>query len=241
MGSFTSATATLIMKALFPGDASIPTNGSLVPITASSTQNTAYKIYNSNGSAGQIGIFCSSSANVYHACHLIKGSNDASSNPTPNGMTDSNFTTNTALGGISGSAGNAGNLSWPQDLASNYKDYKGRSMVASSPTPSGNHTWIGWALSETGNKGQAISTGQIGFPTLATTAGPTDIWGFCITAQGTSAGADVAAPVSGSNLVSANSSGAPIIVAYGDLSSARRLTAGDTPVFATGAITITLE
>jgi hypothetical protein len=242
MGSFTSGAATMIMRALFPS-----TTTSLAPIQANlssvttATTAASFRIYNSHTAAvGQFGIYCSNAINVLHTCHLVVGATNAQNNPSigTNGLTDANFTANPATGGITGSTVAGGTMSYPYDATASYVDYRGKTMVSSGGTT---HTWTGWALTETSNKGQAVSTNQIGFPVLGTNSTAQNVYGFVITAQGASAGTDVASPPSGGATLATNGGGAPMILAYGDLSNGRQLTAGDTPVFAHNAITITLD
>lgn len=228
MGSFTSLTATQIMRAIFPTSTSSHT-----ALTTSNTTPSGYKIYNSHtGAASQIGLYSAGSA-VVHSCNLVLGTNSAQTNPQGSTMTDSNFTTSPAVGGITGSTTQAGSLSYP--VTGSYVGYTGMVMVATGTT--GNHTWTGWTLSETSNKGQAVSASQIGFPGLGAGSQPQNVYGFVISAHS----ATSVAPNSASQLVSSNGGGTPVVIAYGDLSSGRQLTQGDTPVFADGAITITLE
>jgi hypothetical protein len=243
MGSFTAGAATMIMRALFPSSttSNFPIQVSLTGATTATTA-ASFRIYNNHTAAGsQWGIFCGSATNVLHTCHLVVGTTNASGNPSigGNGLTDANFTTNPAIGGIGGTTTAGGTMSYPWDATASYVDYRGKTMVTSGGTT---HTWTGWALTETSNKGQAVSASQIGFPALGTSSTAQNVFGFVITSQGATAGTDVASPpVSGASLVATNAGGAPMILAYGDLSNGRQLTTGDTPVFATGAITITLE
>ncbi len=233
MGSFTSGAATMIMRALFPTSTT-----AFTAISATNINAAGFRIYNNvTATAAQFGIYNATGAsNVIHSCNLVVGTNSASTNPsTASGpMTDANFTSpaNAALGGITGTTSVAGTLSYP--VVANYIGYTGMVMVASGGTT---HTWQGWSLSETANKGQAVSNLQIGFPALAAGSNPVDVYGFVISAHSTSN----IAPHSASQLISANTSNMPVVIAYGDLSTGRRLTAGDTPVFADQAITITLE
>lgn len=232
MGSFTSNVAFQLMRAIFPA-----TTTTLTPLTATNTSAAGFRVYNNvSGTAGQFGIL-SAGANVVHSCNLVLGANSASANPstTSGPMTDANFTSpaSVAGGGITGSTSVAGALSYPT-VAGGYVDYTGKVMVASGGTT---HTWTGWTLSETSNKGQAVSALQIGFPALGTGSTAQNVYGFVISAHSTT---DVA-PNSSSQLVAATTSAMPVVIAFGDLSNGRQLTAGDTPVFATGAITITLE
>jgi uncharacterized membrane protein len=233
MGSFTSNVALQIMRAVFPSSTT-----ALAPITATTTTAANFRIYNSHVAAGsQWGIF-SAGANVVHTCHLVFGSVAATgANIAANNLNDSNFQGTPSLGTISGSFANVGgNCSFGTGAAGNYFGYTGKAMVASGGTT---HTWQGWSLSETSSKGQAQSNLQIGFPALGATSGAMSVYGFVITAQGTDAAPSATNPAS--QLVASNNGGAPLIIAYGDLSASRLLNEGDTPVFATQAITITLE
>lgn len=232
MGSFTSLAATQIMRALFP-----TATTSHTPLTATNTTPAGFRIYNNvSGTASQLGIL-SAGANVIHSCNLVLGATSASSNPPTSGgpMTDANFASPAVVagGGITGSTSVAGSLSYPT-VAGGYVDYTGMVMVASGGTT---HTWQGWSLSEAANKGQAQSNLQIGFPALGAGSTPQNVYGFVISAHSTTN----AAPTSSTQLIAATTSGMPVVIAFGDLSNGRQLTAGDTPVFATGAITITLE
>lgn len=231
MGSFTSGVAQQIMNALFPA-----TTSTLVPFTATTTNVNAFRIYNNTDSASQVGIRAVGS-NVIHTCHLIIGFNAAGAVSTPIG--DGCFTANPNRGSIALSGTpSCGSPSWP---GAGYVNYTGKAMVA---TGAGNHTWLGWNLSEdtTNNKGRAVSNGQIAFPTLGAGSSTQNVWGFCITAQGTDAAVNTPGGVGATGfLIAAPTTPAPLIVAYGDLSTARAVSADDTPVFANQAITITLE
>jgi len=230
MGSFTSLTATQIMRAIFPTSTTSHT-----AITTPTTALSGYKIYNSSTAANQIGLYSLAGA-VVHSCNLVLGTSGAQSNPQGSIMTDANFITSPQLGGITGNTGTAGNLSYPIiSGGSPYVGYTGMAMVTSGGT--GTHTWTGWTLSETSNKGQAVSANQIGFPVLGAGSAAQNVFGFVISAHASTS----VPPNSASQLLSSNGGGTPVVIAYGDLSSGRQLTAGDTPVFADGAITITLE
>lgn len=230
MGSFTSGVAQQIMNALFPANTT-----SLVPFTATSTNVNLFRIYNNTDAASQIGIRAVG-ANVVHTCHLIVGTTTATGQSVVTGLTDACFTSSVARGSITTSGSpSAGTVTFPATGSGNYNGYTGKAMVGSAV---GNHSWLGWTLSEdtTNNKGRAVSNGQIAFPTLANPSASQNVWGFCITAQGTDA-----VPNAAGFLIAAPTTPAPLIVAFGDLSNARAVGQDDTPVFATGAITITLE
>lgn len=230
MGSFTSATATVIMQAIFPASTT-----TLVPLSGGSAAVSAFKIYNNSDTASQIGIRAIGS-NIIHTCHLVVGTTSASGNPSigVNGLTDANFPSGTAArGGITGTTVAGGTVTYPINNTSSYVDYTGKAMVASGGTT---HTWTGWTVSEASAKGQAVSALQIGFPTLGTNSTTQNVYGFVITAQGTDAATNAAG-----FLIAAPTTPAPLIIAYGDLSNGRQVSTGDTPVFAAGAITITLD
>jgi len=231
MGSFTSNVAFQLMRAIFPASTT-----ALTAISATNTNAAGFRIYNNvTATAGQFGILnAAGQAPVLHSCNLVLGANSALNNPSGSTMTDANFTTNPQGGGISSNTAQAGNLSYPITGNGNYVDYTGMVMVASGGTT---HTWQGWNLSETANKGQAQSKLQIGFPALGQGSGPQNVYGFVISAHATSN----VAPNSSSQLIAPTTSLMPVVIAYGDLSSGRQLTQGDTPVFADGAITVTLE
>ena len=251
MGSFTSLSATQIMRAIFPeaitGTGAPGAGTGLIPFSATTVSPSAFRIYNGHvATAGQMGIYCGNTSNVIHTCHLVKGTSDASSNPSTSdagglgNLRDANFASASgaaAVGTISGSFATVGGTANYVTVGGGYVSYTGVSMRSAGGTT---HSWTGWALTETSAKGQAVSAGQIGFPALGASSTAQDIYGFVICAQAAAADG-VPTPNSTTTILASNTGGAPVIVAYGDLSTGRRLTTGDTPVFATGAITITLE
>lgn len=241
MGSFTASASRIIMNALFrEGTGGI----NLVPITATQVDATGYKIYNSvTATASQIGIYCATgAATVPHVIDLVLGSTGANgtSITAGQGLTDGNFPSNTAnVGGITGSGFGGATMSYP--TGAGYTDYTGKVHLASAGA--GTHTWTGWTLSSdnvvgTAKVAQAVQKNQIGFPTSRAGSTGVIVHGFVLSSRT----ATDAATASGSQLLaSASTSNMPLIVAYGDLSTIRTVSAGDTPVFADGAITITLD
>lgn len=230
MGSFTTAASKSIMDAIFPTSTSSHT-----ALSSSTTAVSGYRIYNSvSGTANQIGIFCAATP-VVHRIDLISGTN-TSGNVAPSVLlNDTNFTSDTL--NISSNSPTAGTINFPNTSAAPhyYPSYKG---VLAGDTGITNNSWTGWTLSTTSNKGQAINNNQIAFPamTSGTSAGIT-AWGFCISAA-TSTSSTCA---SGTTVIAAPTAGTPVIIAYGDLSQSRSIAVGDTPVFTSGAIVITLE
>lgn len=231
MGSFTQRSALNIMRALFPLNNTAQNN-----ITATNAAGTEFRIYNNfTGAGSQWGIYATGTK-VIHQCHLVAGTTVATGQSIgASGLTDTNFQTSAELGNISSTTTAGGTMSYPTNTGTTYNGYTGKSM---GTTGSANHTWTGWTIADpaAGALPSAVSTGQIGFPTLGTGSVQQNIYGFVICAI-----ASEAATATAQNILSANAGGAPVIVAYGDLSNARALTAGDTPVFAAGAITITLD
>ena len=241
MGSFTAGTATVVMKAIFP-----TTTTTLVPINATTTAVSGFKIYNNQigGASGQIGILAYASATgVVHRIDLITGSIVANAaNPTP--MTDSNFATTPNLGTINGALTVQGTLAYcsPTGVgtpAKNYIGYTGKLMSANPGTPVAAHTWTGWTITDgtASLQPKAVNSGQIAFPTLGSLSVAQTVYGFAISA----CTATELAPTSNSALIATNASGMPAVIAYGDLSTSRGIAETDTPVFTDGAIQITLE
>lgn len=235
MGSFTAGTATVVMKAIFP-----TANTTLVPISVSTTAPAGFKIYNStSGTANQIGIL-SQVTNVVHRIDLITGSTVATgSSTTPTPMTDVNFATTPAAGTITGTLAVQGTLAYCHATGVsglNYISYTGKLMGTATPTA---HTWAGWTITDgTGTtQPKAVNNGQIAFPTLGTGSVAHTVYGFAISACTTTE----SAPTSYSALIAATTSGMPVVIAYGDLSTARGIAVTDTPVFTAEAIQITLE
>ncbi len=236
MGSFTAGTATVVMKAIFP-----TLNNTLLPMTASTTAVTGFKIYNNIiGTANQIGIL-SQGVNVVHRIDLITGSTVATGSAPPTALTDLNFANNPAVGTITTASpsGNQGTLAYCHQTGVsnlNYFGYVGRLMgTASVPA----HTWTGWTITDGTASAlpKAINSGQIAFPTLGASSVTHTVYGFAISACTSTE----VAPSSNSALLAANSSGMPVVIAYGDLSASRNIAVTDTPVFTDGAIQITLE
>ena len=237
MGSFTAGTATVVMKAIFP-----TLNNTLVPLATSTTAVSGFKIYNStSNTAGQIGIL-SQVTNVVHRIDLITGSLVAASGAVPTAMTDVNFATTPAAGTISGTLTIQGTLAYCHPTAGvgtpakNYTGYTGKLMGTGAPAA---HQWTGWTITDgTGStQPKAVNTGQIAFPTLGSSSVAQTVYGFAISACTTTE----SAPASNSTLIAATTSGMPVVIAYGDLSTARGIAETDTPVFTDQAIQITLE
>lgn len=243
MGSFTASASSIIMNSLFRN---VPTPGSgvdLVPLTATATTAAGYKIYNSvTGTASQVGIYCATGAStVPHVIDLVLGStgtNGTSISPG-NGLLDANFTLATAsVGGISGTTTAGGTVTYP--TGTGYTGYTGMVHVNTGGTT---HTWQGWTLSAevtsgTAKVAQAVQKLQIGFPTSQSGSSTVIVHGFVLSSR---TATNAATASSTQLLASASTSAMPLIVAYGDLSTIRTVSAGDTPVFADGAITVTLD
>lgn len=239
MGSFTSATARILMDAVFPTSTTSHT-----ALAGGSSTATAYKIYNNSDTAGQVGLrLVSAGTAVLHSCDLVVGTVTTSNVGPGTGLTDGNFVSGASNAsikvgtiGLSTTPAGGGTNTVTYPTQTQYNGYVCKVMVASA---SGNHTWTGWTLTETSGKGQAVSNGQIGFPQLATGSNGCTVWGFVISAR-----AADAAPATANTLIAAASAAnttAPLIIAYGDLSASRALGLNDTPVFANNAITITLD
>jgi hypothetical protein len=234
MGSFTSATARILMDAIFPAN---PT--SLDILTTAGTV-ASYRIYNNSDTAGAVGLrMTGAGTKVVHSCHLVVGSVLVNGNAPGTGLTDTNFpsgTTNSSarvgtIGGTTTPTGQGANtVTYPTQVQ--YGGYTGKVMVGAA---AGSHDWRGWSINETSGKGEAVSSGPIAFP--QSTTGSCTVWGFVIAGQ-----AADAQPATATTLIAApTNTTAPLIIAYGDLSSSRSIGAQDTPVFASGAITITLD
>jgi hypothetical protein len=234
MGSFTSATARILMDAIFPA-----TPTSLDTLSAAGTV-ASYRIYNNSDTANAVGIrMTGAGTKVIHSCHLVVGSVTVNGNAPGTGLTDTNFASGASnasarVGTISGTTTPTGQgantVTYPTQAQ--YGGYTGKVMVAAA---AGSHDWRGWTITENAGKGEAVSNGPIAFPQSST--GTCTVWGFVIAGQ-----AADAQPASATTLIAApTNTTAPLIIAYGDLSSSRSLSAQDTPVFASGAITITLD
>lgn len=242
MGSFTNTAAKQVMTAVFP-----TTNTSNVAADIGSTAS-GFKIYTTNAGASY-GILVSSNPAVRHRIDLVNAVGASAGANIGQGLSDANFPTINRGNTISGSVtinGSLTNVTFCNASGSAYTGYTGMMMVTSGAT--GNHTWSGWTLSEgTGVHWKAVNTGQIGFP--ASTGGTASACGFVLSAVGSSINRDYPGATAG-NTTSTNSTTtilatAPtgdqtVIFAYGDLSSVRVISNGDTPVFTGGAISITL-
>ena len=241
MGSFTNTAAKQVMTAVFP-----TTNTSNVAADIGSTAS-GFKIYTTNAGASY-GILVSTNTAVRHRIDLVNAVGASAGANIGQGLSDANFPTINRGNTISGSVtiGSATNVTFCNASGSAYTGYTGMMMVTSGAT--GNHTWSGWTLSEGQNvHWKAVNTGQIGFP--ASTGGTASACGFVLSAVGSSINRDYPGATAG-NTTSTNSTTtilatAPtgdqtVIFAYGDLSSVRVISNGDTPVFTGGAISITL-
>ena len=146
-----------------------------------------------------------------------------------------------------GGAAVAGTISFP--VASGYSAYTGMALTSAT---TGNHQWIGWTVQsavETGGSWRVDSNGQIGFPTNTNLPGVVQTaFGFVLSAIGF-ANSNLAATIgtgacdipTSATVLKLSPPTNPVIFAYGDLSSGRTINQGDTPVFTTGAIKITLD
>ena len=241
MGSFTNTAAKQVMTAVFP-----TTNTSNVAADIGSTAS-GFKIYTTNAGASY-GILVSTNTAVRHRIDLVNAVGASAGASIGQGLSDANFPTINRGNTISGSVtiGSLTNVTFCNASGSAYTGYTGMMMVTSGAT--GNHTWSGWTLSEgTGVHWKAVNTGQIGFP--ASTGGTASACGFVLSAVGSSINRDYPGATAG-NTTSTNSAttilateptgNQTVLFAYGDLSSVRVISNGDTPVFTGGAISITL-
>ena len=241
MGSFTNTAAKQVMTAVFP-----TTNTSNVAADIGSTAS-GFKIYTTNAGASY-GILVSTDTAVRHRIDLVNAVGASAGANIGQGLSDANFPTINRGNTISGSVtiGSLTNVTFCNASGSAYTGYTGMMMVTSGAT--GNHTWSGWTLSEGQNvHWKAVNTGQIGFP--ASTGGTASACGFVLSAVGSSINRDYPGATAG-NTTSTNSATTilateptgdqTVIFAYGDLSSVRVISNGDTPVFTGGAISITL-
>lgn len=240
MGSFTNTAAKQVMTAVFP-----TSNTSNVAADIGSTAS-GFKIYTTNANTSY-GILVSSTTAVRHRIDLVNAAGASAGNST-SGLTDANFPTDDKGNVISGSItanGTPRTVTFCNSAASAYTGYTGMMMSTAS---TGNHTWTGWTLSEGVNTHwKAVNTGQIGFPPSA--GGTASACGFVLSAVGASnnrtyPAADVGGTTSTSSItkiLDSNPGGEQtVIFAYGDLSSVRVISNGDTPVFTGSAISITL-
>jgi hypothetical protein len=234
MGSFTTLAATKLMAAVFPNNNS--TNTNKLSSSALSTTTTSLKIYNTTPDvSGNVGIYSSAiSSNMQHAIHLIRGVG-ASESATYT-MADANFTAS----GFAGTATGTGSPSLAIPIQGDYGAYSAvRMAVGGSPATADagsggtlSTTWFGWkAISAgTGGVAQVQNDGPITFPTSSASSTNPIIIGFLITADlAWTTGTFSAATGSGTS-----------VIAYGELSSSRKIQQTDTPVFTDMSITITL-
>jgi hypothetical protein len=234
MGSFTQATSQEVFKAMFPTGLA-----TLTPATAIATEG-AFRIYNSNaGTSSQLGIRCGSAAvNVIHQMTLIIGTQDASGNPAPGvPLVDGNVGSNSLSSTPTPSAGTIYLSRVTGTDIGGQPTYPTTSLSASVAMTSG--AWTGWTLSLDGTKARAVNNAPITFPTLGGTAQARNLWGWCITAMPVSAGTAVEPNTATQWLATTPSNS--VIIAYGDLSFARRISTGDTPSFTGGAVAIILD
>jgi hypothetical protein len=222
MGSLTQASSQQIFSALFPTGATSHTAASL------GTTASGFRIYNTTNTAGQVGIFAGNAA-VIHQMTLILGTGDASSNPVPGiPLVDGNVLGNSLSSTPTPSAGTI--------TFANQASYPNSGLIGGSVAMGNPNTWLGWTLDADGTKARARNNGSITFPTL--TSGPKDLWGWCISSIATAANTG-ANPASTTQLLA--TANTPVIIAYGDLSFARRISSGDTPSFTNNAVVITLD
>jgi hypothetical protein len=223
MGSLTTSASSQVLRALFPQTTTSNSSGAL------STNQAAFRIYTTATGAGQSGVF-SASANVIHQMTLILGTNPAVGNPAPAiPLTDANVLANTLVttGGIS-----AGTINFANNAL--YSPTSG--SVGASVAMNTGSGWTGWTLDLDGSKARARNNGSITFPQLAT--GSVNVWGWCISALATAANTPVNPQTSTQLHPVADTLS---IIAYGDLSFARQVSAGDTPSFTGSALVITLD
>lgn len=254
MGSFTSLVSKQLLHALFPSGAASGVSN-LTPQSAADNTGGGFRIYNqaAAGTSSAYGIYAGTSlTTVAHRIDLILGSNSTLTLNT--GLSDAYIGSNTLLAPAGGGA-SAGTITFPSTAT--YAGYKGMTFTGAAQ---GNHTWTGWTVQSAAETSNPIgswrvdSVGQIGFPTNNTST--VYAWGFTLSACGKAA--DGVSPAINSNvgagageldmpfsstalLTTAPAAARPVIFAYGDLSAGRAINSGDTPVFTTGAIKITLD
>lgn len=255
MGSFTSLASKQLLHALFPASAPGTGISNLVPLSSADNTGASFKIYNQTAAStsSTYGIYAGTSLGfVNHRIDLILGSN--STLTLVNSLTDAYILINGLNASATGAS--AGTVGFP--VSGNYVGYKGMTFTGAA---TGNHMWSGWTVqgaAETQNpigSWRVDSVGQIGFPTNNTNT--VYAWGFTLSACGLAAtGASPAInstvgsgageldmPTSSTQLLATTTAAGtrPVIFAYGDLSAGRAINSGDTPVFTTGAIKITLD
>ena len=230
MGSFTSLGARQVITALFPAGVTTVISGAITNINA-------LRIYTTDTTSNSVGVFAhtGSTSGVRHRMDLLKAGGSGGTGISQ-GLVDARFGAN-ALNGSHAQTGDAINFA-------NYTNYAGMSMVASAQA---NHGWLGWNLigAQTDGEFKVTNNGPIAFPSCGAT--PNTVCGFVLSAAGTSAGGAAATDgtsgtTSSATQLLASYSGAngTVMFAYGDLSSFRTISNGDTPVFTTQAISITL-
>ena len=230
MGSFTSLGARQVITALFPAGVTTVISGAITNINA-------LRIYTTDTTSNSVGVFAhaGSGSGVRHRMDLLQAGGNGGTQISP-GLVDARFGAN-ALNGNHAQTGSAINFA-------NYTNYQGMSMVASAQS---NHGWLGWNLigEQPDGEFKVTNNGPIAFPSCGAT--PNTVCGFVLSAAGTSAGGAAATDgtsgtTSSATQLLASYSGAngTVMFAYGDLSSFRTISNGDTPVFTTQAISITL-
>lgn len=231
MGSFTSLGARQVITALFPAGVTTVISGAITNINA-------LRIYTTDTTSNSVGVFAhtGSTSGVRHRMDLLQAGGSGGTQISQ-GLVDARF------------GPNALNGSHAQTLAAinfaNYTNYQGMSMVASAQA---NHGWLGWNLvgAQTDGEFKVTNNGPIAFPSCGAT--PNTVCGFVLSAAGTSTGtaANAVEGTSGTTssatqlLASYSGANGTVMFAYGDLSSFRTISNGDTPVFTTQAISITL-
>lgn len=244
MGSFTSLVSKQLLHALFPVSTAGSGLSNLTPSNAADTTGGGFRIYNQTSTT--FGIYAAAKATVDTRIDLIMGTAGAQAVTGAGVLTDAYIGANGLVNPAGGTAV-AGTISFP--IAANYSAYTGMALTSNQ---SGNHQWIGWTVQsavETGGSWRVDSNGQIGFPTNTNVPGVVQTaFGFVLSAIGFAASNLAATLNSGAcdiptsaTVLKATPPTQPVIFAYGDLSSGRTINNGDTPVFTTGAIKITLD
>ena len=231
MGSFTSLGARQVITALFPLGVTTVNSGTITNINA-------LRIYTTDTTINSVGVFAhaGSGSGVRHRMDLLQAGGNGGTGISQ-GLVDARFGAN-ALNGSHAQTNTAINFA-------NYTNYQGMSMVASAQS---NHGWLGWNLigEQPDGEFKVTNNGPIAFPSCGAT--PNTVCGFVLSAAGTSTGtaANAVEGTSGTTssatqlLASYSGANGTVMFAYGDLSSFRTISNGDTPVFTAQAISITL-
>ena len=248
MGSFTSLVSKQLLHALFPVSTAGSGVSNLTANNAADTTGTLFRIYNRTSTT--YGIHAGDKVTVDTRIDLILGSAAAQAVSGNGVLTDAYIGANGLVAAPAGGTATAGNISFPTNGV--YNAYTGMALTSSQ---SGNHQWIGWTIQPSAEASSPVgswrvdSNGQIGFPTNGNTPGTVvTAFGFVLSAIGMAAsnaaatlGTGVCDIPTSATPLKATAPTQPVIFAYGDLSSGRTINNGDTPVFTSGAIKITLD